>query len=264
MKLQKTLLALALIANAVTTSTAKASLFDRGNGLIYDDVSNITFTSDANLFKTQADGNANLINQIIAANNGIVHDTPNVYDTAPNSGSYTLKTTDFTYLNTINGQMNWWGAKAWIGYLNKINYDGYNNWSLPTIDPTDKAHSQMGELFYNELGGVYLSSITFVNSHNANYNLFSNVQSYGYWSSNEFLPPFAAFNDAMGAWVFKLDNGLQGSTNKTCCEYAWAVRSGDVSAVPVPGAVWLFGTGIIGLLSFRSRSNIGSLGQNND
>ena len=253
MKHQKTLLTLAFIASAVTTSTAQASLFDRGNGLIYNLVSNITFTSDANLFKTQADGNANLINQIIAANNGVVFNTPNIYDTPRNSGSYTLKTTDFTeftYLNTINGQMTWWGAQAWIGYLNKTNYDGYNNWSLPTTDPTDKFNSQMGELFYTELGGRYLSSI--VSSHNANYNLFSNVQSSGYWSSDEYLPPSPNF----AAWAFNLSNGLQGSTSKTQVKFAWAVRSGDVAAIPVPGAAWLFGIGLIGVTSLARKRKV--------
>ncbi len=35
--------------------------------------------------------------------------------------------------------------------------------------------------------------------------------------------------------------------------YAWAVRDGDVGAVPVPAAVWLFGSGLIGLLGVARR-----------
>jgi hypothetical protein len=33
----------------------------------------------------------------------------------------------------------------------------------------------------------------------------------------------------------------------------WAVRPGDVSAVPVPAAVWLFGSGILSLIGLASR-----------
>ncbi len=35
--------------------------------------------------------------------------------------------------------------------------------------------------------------------------------------------------------------------------YVWAVRDGDVAAVPLPGAVWLFGAGLAGLLGYGRR-----------
>jgi hypothetical protein len=243
MKHQKTLLALALIASAVVTGTAQASLFDRGNGLIYNDATNTTWVKDANLFQTQAAGNANLVADIIAANNGVIHDTPNGYDP---SGTYTLTTADFT---TSTGTMDWWGGQAWIGYLNKTSYDGYSNWALPTTVPAtfgfSQTGSQMGELFYNELGGVAGSSIT--TTHNANYNLFTNVQSYVYWSGSEYAP------NPGYAWDFVPGNGDQDNSAKVGQLYAWAV----VSAVPVPAAFWLFGSGLMGLLGLRRRGNIG-------
>ena len=34
---------------------------------------------------------------------------------------------------------------------------------------------------------------------------------------------------------------------------AWAVQSGDVGAVPVPAAVWLFGSGLLGLVGVARR-----------
>jgi hypothetical protein len=43
MKHQKTLLALALIASAAVTGTAQASLVDRGSGMLYDNVLNVTW-----------------------------------------------------------------------------------------------------------------------------------------------------------------------------------------------------------------------------
>jgi hypothetical protein len=225
-------------------------LFDRGNGLIYNDATNTTWVKDANLFNTQAAGNSNLVADIIAANNGVIHDTPNIYDTVANSGTYILTSADFTI---STGTMDWWGGQAWIGYLNKTSYDGYSNWALPTtVSATfgfSQTGSQMGELFYNELGGVAGGSIS--TTHNANYNLFTNVQSNEYWSGSEY-----AFNPG-GAWLFGTDGGVQVVGGKFNQLYAWAVRPGDVAAVPLPAAFWLFGSGLMGLLGLRRRGNIG-------
>ena len=35
--------------------------------------------------------------------------------------------------------------------------------------------------------------------------------------------------------------------------FAWAVRDGDVLSAPIPGAVWLLGTGLAGLAALRRR-----------
>jgi len=56
---------------------ASAALFDRGNGMIYDSDLNITWLADANYFKTQADADPTLINEIIAAV-PTIYSTPNV------------------------------------------------------------------------------------------------------------------------------------------------------------------------------------------
>ncbi len=75
--------------------------------------------------------------------------------------------------------------------------------------------------------------------------LFSNIQSSLYWSSTAFAP------DPNDAWKFLFNDGSQSAHNKVNVNYAWAVRTGDV--VPVPGAVWLFGSGLIGLISVSRR-----------
>ena len=179
----KNLLLLALMGFSLT-STVQAALIARGTDMVYDDVNNITWASDANLFQTQAASNPNLVSEIIAANGGVIHDTPNSYDTVPNSGTYTLTTADF---NTSNGAMSWWGAQAWA---NNLSLGGYTDWALPTTVTVQYGYnqtgSQWGDLFYNQLGGVQNTSISA--THNANYNLFSNVQSYLYWSSSEYAP----------------------------------------------------------------------------
>ena len=94
-------------------------------------------------------------------------------------------------------------------------------------------------------GGSADVSITVL--HNANYDLFSNIQDDAYWSATEYA--LAESN----AWIFGM-NGMQHPFNdKDVLRFAWAVHSGDVSAIPVPAAVWLFGSGLIGLVGLARR-----------
>jgi hypothetical protein len=99
----------------------------------------------------------------------------------------------------------------------------------------------MGNLFYNVLGNT-AGSLTNTAS-------FSNVQSNGYWSATEFAP------SSITAWYFDMRNGFQDYDLKPNGLSAWAVQSGDVSAarVPVPAAVWLFGSGLLGLIGVARR-----------
>ena len=116
---------------------------------------------------------------------------------------------------------------------------GFTDWSLPTTIPAifgyNQIGSQMGDLFYNQLGGV--AEIDLATTHNGYYNLFTNVQTL-YWSDSEYAPYLSA------AWYFSPGNGNQGISEKFTGLYAWAVRSGDVAAVPVPAAIWLFTSGL--------------------
>jgi len=97
-------------------------------------------------------------------------------------------------------------------------------------------NSQMGEVYYNEEGGL------------AGRGYFSNVQAYGYWSSNQNA------SDSGSAWDFFTQHGLQYYDAKSFDFYALAV-SGQVTTAPVPGAVWLFGTGLLGLPGLMKRRN---------
>ena len=75
---------------------------------------------------------------------------------------------------------------------------------------------------------------------------FLNVQSSNYWSGSKV--------NSGSAWVFNFDRGGQsGAKGEGFNLFAWAVRSGDVSAVPIPAAVWLFGSGLLGLVGMARR-----------
>ena len=139
----------------------------------------------------------------------------------------------------LNGQMNWTTAVAWA---NNLDYAGYTDWVLPSI-------TQLTNQFSTNLGEAAGSSIA--DSHNDSYNLFTNVQSYRYWSSGS-----ASFL----ASGFSTSNGFPDDYSQFSQFYAWAVRPGDVAAapaaVPLPGAVWLFGSAMVGLMGLKRRKNI--------
>ena len=140
-----------------------------------------------------------------------------------------------------DGRMYWVDANSWAAGLNVGGVDG---WRLADTDPAlSRYHqpgSEMGNLFYNVLGNTAGSL--------SNTGPFSNVQSGYYWSATEYAP------NTYYAWNFYMSNGFQGyAIVESGNGDAWAVQSGDVSAVPVPAAVWLFGSGLVGLIGVARR-----------
>lgn len=137
---------------------AEATLIAAGDGrAVYDTVKDLTWLANANLAASQTFG---------------------VKDVNP------------------DGSMSWDAAQRWIAALNAARYLGSNRWRLPATQLLDESCSQrpaaaafgfgclgsdMGSLYYNELGGVKGSTIKL--THNAAYSLFTNFQPYLYWSS---------------------------------------------------------------------------------
>ena len=217
----KSIIGAACTCLAVVSFNANATLISRLGGLAYyDDEADLTWLADAN------------------AGAGSIYD-------------------DIGYNNdtTTDGLMTWQSAMDWATNLEVA---GATDWRLPDtllpdagcdVTPSDGSGyncsgSELGNLFYNVLGGVAHSSIT--TTHNSNYDLFTNIQSSWYWSATEYSPPNTS------ARVFSMGNGDQGGYNKTIATYAWAVHSGDVNAVPEPTTIWLLSLGL-GLIGFARR-----------
>jgi hypothetical protein len=161
----------------------------------------------------------------------------------------------------INGALNWSNQVAWAAGLN---LGGVTGWRLPSMDvngdgvvvdcsTTSQAacmDNEFGHLYYYGAGTVFGSGITASSP-----GPFSNVQSSSaYWSGTEIPLSYPS-----SSWRFHFGTGYQGAGPKNLNHFAWAVHSGNVgavpvsAAVPVPAVVWLFGSGLIGLLGVAKR-----------
>ncbi len=155
----------------------------------------------------------------------------------------------------INSFDTWYNQMAWAAGLSIVDTRPgavgvtYSDWRLPSMDVNGDGTvvdcSSVTELSCrdNEYGYLhYQYGITDVMP-----GLFTNIRSGNYWSGTEYAP--SPFN----AWVFLFSiGGGQGVGFKGGNLFAWAVRPGDVSVVPVPAAVWLFGSAL-GLLGWMKR-----------
>jgi hypothetical protein len=206
---------------AMRASVASATLLDRGPYMVYDDVLHLTWVRDASLCLT--------------LNNYI---NPDAW--------------------IVNGGMTWGDATVWAETLT---YQGYSDWRLPRIHVTSPSlvasncetgsaldcaasGNELAYMFYYDLGGTWGGDKT-GNQTTVNGQQLTNIQT-DYWSSSEY--------DASFVWFFHFNNGGRSIDWKEFALAAWAVRDGDVAAIPEPGTCALLLTSL-GLLGLRRRNN---------
>ncbi len=209
-------LLLATLMLLLVPSLIDAELHDRGNGLIYDDVLDVTWLQDANLAATETFG---------------------VGGIGP------------------GGEMTWVVAQEWIAAMSAANYLGFNTWRLPeTVQPdpnctTQEATgegsdgncilSEMPHLHTVTLGNPYEPTTDCEPNCMPNVGPFQNVvrgEAEGlYWSATE------RAIDPSEAWMVATYCGGQCHESKNfVIQGAWPLFDGDVAVPTVTPTALVF------------------------
>lgn len=218
-----------VILGAGLAGSLRAELQQRLNGAaVYDTDLNVTWLANANLSASNTFGIINI----------------------PSSGA-----------------MPWQTAESWIVAMNAANYLGFNTWRLPTTtqpDPTCSNQdpvlrnssgvsctgSEMGHLFYSELGGTKNVALS-AHNNSASYSLFQNLQDTTYWSDTT-----DPTGNPAAAWSFQFQNGSQISSAKQSNIFlVMAVLNGDVAS-PKVLPQFTFGGGWYSAMYFTNSASI--------
>lgn len=191
--MRKSIIAVSLL---FTSLNVNAELFDRGNGMIYDSVQNITWLANANYFAES---------------------------TTPRFDKNRDGLTDWESAMKWAASLKYGGFRDWRLPTGDIN--------CQPLEPCTTG--ELGHLFYNELGGIH--GITIYSSTDPDLALFTNIQSnmapyiIFYWTSTQ-VPDISLFGvDRLLPQAFSFDNGEAQNFDASYAFHAvWAVRDGDV------------------------------------
>lgn len=158
-----------------------------------------------------------------------------------------LNITWYDYADQNSSSLAWGSALSWAANLSvTVNGKVYTEWRLPsTIEGTGNINlGEMGHLYYDELK----NSAGWLTNEGPFTNLLAGYDGYC-WTSTPNTSTY--WSDA---WRFAFRSGNQASYSDYQGMRAFAVHDGNVgSPVPVPAAVWLLGSGLLGLVGVRRK-----------
>ena len=206
---------LTVVAFFLISNASHAGLIDRGNGMIYDDVTNLTWLQDANYARTS---------------------------------NYQGRGVD------AYGRMDWAAAMRWASNLEFGGYDDWRlPTTLPAITGFSITSSELGYMYFVNLQNkaVYangLYNVLGAGLKNTGPFMFANRDT-AYWTSTNAPGTFQE-----DAFILHTTLGLQAGSDKIRnTSDVWAVREGDIAAtIPEPSTSVLFLLSLGILLRLRS------------
>jgi hypothetical protein len=216
-KIQR-LAASALTLFALGSGVSQAALIDRGGGLIYDDVLNVTWMQDVQY-----------VNQLGLSRDGILNHWEAL--AAADSLEYYDSVRDTT----------WSDWRLPTAYVEEIMFD------------TTGTTSELAYMYYVNLqfAPMYEHDRFRPDPTSDAYNPFLNLNRAVWFSNTSDSRPDTH------AWIFHFHFGSQEGTERADAGRVWFVRDGDVgqaqTSVPEPGTLALFGLGLIGAGITRRR-----------
>lgn len=228
----------ALLALAAITAPlpSAAALVDRGGGMLYDTVLDVTWLADANYARTSgydADGRMSLA-QAVAWAGQLVYGGFSDWrlPTAGKAGADWNR--QFSYDGSTDLAYNLTSPRSELSYMYHVNLGLAGEYH-----PDGTRRSDWGTFGNGTLNGVDTLSFG-----ERDIGGVRHLQAYIYWSGD--ADPQANNNLA---WTFHTSVGFQSRNFIRNENYAWAVRDGDVLPVPAPatGALLALGLGGLGL-----------------
>jgi hypothetical protein len=241
-----------LVSALVCAGEASAALHDRGGGLLFDDVLKVTWLQDANYAKTSgydADGRMTHDAAFTWAENLVFHDSVRNVDYSDwrlaNNAPVSRNPPNATNA-PVDGEWRYY-------YSTRGEADSGYNITSPNSELSYMYYVNLGLKGYFSFDGTYQPDYgIFGNGKTGGQNnvgLVQNLQSFGYWSRSH------SGLHWQYAFYFSNSKGLQDVFTTYSDLAAWAVRPGDVAAVPEPEtyAMLLAGLGIIGAATRRRK-----------
>lgn len=226
-------------ATSLAANGAVAELIDRGGGLLYDTVLNVTWLQDANFAKTSG-----------ADADGLM-----------GSGDAFSWVANLSYVHTPTGRVidHWRLPVVRPNNGIAINYDNRFDGTSDNGYNISSPQSELGYMFYVNLG---LRGARDINGNvqspccvpapyteAANVGLVLNLRNYAYWTQTPYEGPAPGYY----WWVFSMNRGSQDPYENNRPIVPWALVDGDVAAVPEPSVAWLFMGGLAAIFARRTR-----------
>jgi hypothetical protein len=218
-----TILSVVFFGNA-----ANAALIDRGNGMIYDDVLNITWLQEPGLTGMSSSSYYTAKDRADTLEFGGYDDWR-----IPGNNAAAQRNGNCLYANRgINCSYNPLSSKSELAYMFHVNLGNVvnaNEYGSPGIP---------GWVFNDSfIDGRTGDLVSFIGAYRA------------YWQDTNL-----AMDGTYGVSMFNMSYGINYETVFGAANWSystWAVRDGDVNQVPIPSTITIFALGIIGLVLRR-------------